>query len=320
MGYNDDSFAIMLLTMALSPNREEYARPLNTQEFRRLEQRVRGSDMGRLGKLLGVDISGLMLKLDVDEQEAYRIFTLCNRGVQLTYALEGFYERRIRVVTQSDGEYPQRLTKRLGEAAPPMFYAYGEGACSEKPKVAVVGIGGVRTTPEARDAVETLVRNAGRLGYAVVTGGEPGVSHVAAGMAEEYGVELIEILGGGMGQRTAELAEAGELAARCSGISLEHPDALFTISHAITRNRVLFALSDAAIVFNTDGKRGESEAIVHGYCDWIYAWRGHASTQGLIARGAYPIDSFATLDMDQMARDWRSSRAEQLSMFDLFGE
>ena len=193
-------------------------------------------------------------------------------------------------------------------------------AAAEQQATAVVGIGGVRTTPEARDAVETLVRNAGRLGYAVVTGGEPGVSHVAAGMAEEYGVELIEILGGGMGQRTAELAEAGELAARCSGISLEHPDALFTISHAITRNRVLFALSDAAIVFNTDGKRGESEAIVHGYCDWIYAWRGHASTQGLIARGAYPIDSFATLDMDQMARDWRSSRAEQLSMFDLFGE
>ncbi len=36
MQYNEASFAVMLLTMALSPDREEYARPLTIQEFRQL--------------------------------------------------------------------------------------------------------------------------------------------------------------------------------------------------------------------------------------------------------------------------------------------
>ena len=37
MNYSTDAFVTMLLTMSLSPNREEYARPYATQELRKLE-------------------------------------------------------------------------------------------------------------------------------------------------------------------------------------------------------------------------------------------------------------------------------------------
>ena len=40
MNHNDNAYAAMLLTMALSPNREEYARPCSVQEFCRLEALV----------------------------------------------------------------------------------------------------------------------------------------------------------------------------------------------------------------------------------------------------------------------------------------
>ena len=65
MAYTNDGFATMLLTMALSPNREEYARPYSTQEFYRVEQRVRESSFHSIGDLLGVDISGLMMRLGI---------------------------------------------------------------------------------------------------------------------------------------------------------------------------------------------------------------------------------------------------------------
>ena len=39
MNYSDDAFVAMLLSMALSPNREEYARPYGTLELKRLEER-----------------------------------------------------------------------------------------------------------------------------------------------------------------------------------------------------------------------------------------------------------------------------------------
>ena len=63
MLHSDDAYAAMLLTMALSPNREEYARPLSIPEFRRVEALARGSGFGSIGALLDVDISGLVMLL-----------------------------------------------------------------------------------------------------------------------------------------------------------------------------------------------------------------------------------------------------------------
>ena len=84
MNYSDDAFVAMLLSMALSPNREEYARPYSTLELKRIEDKVRECDLHHIGRLMNVDIGGLMLKLDISEEEAYRIYTLLNRSVQLT--------------------------------------------------------------------------------------------------------------------------------------------------------------------------------------------------------------------------------------------
>ena len=97
--YNDDAFATMLLTVPLSADRAEYARPLSTPEYSRMLARVKSSAAARLGALLHVDISGLMMLLGVGEEEAYRLYTLLHRGVQLTYALEGFLQKGVRIIT-----------------------------------------------------------------------------------------------------------------------------------------------------------------------------------------------------------------------------
>ena len=119
MQYCDDAYAAMLLTMTLSANREEYARPLTTLESRKLDASARSGPARTLGHLMGMDISGLMQLLRISEEEAYRIFTLLNRSVQLTYSLEGFMRQGIEVITQFDERYPQRLARRMGESAPP---------------------------------------------------------------------------------------------------------------------------------------------------------------------------------------------------------
>ena len=56
--------------MALSPNREEYARPLSTQEYYRLAERVRDSKYRTPGGLIGADISGMMMYIGISEEEA----------------------------------------------------------------------------------------------------------------------------------------------------------------------------------------------------------------------------------------------------------
>lgn len=318
MNYSDDAFVTMLLSMALSPNREEYARPFSTQELRRIEEKVRAAGLYHIGRLMNIDIGGLMLKLDISEEEAYRIYTLLNRSVQLSYTVENYLHQGIEVVTYYNEEYPARVTRRMKDAAPPVFYRCGNQALLSKPLLAVVGISGVKTSPEVRDAIETLVRNGTRLGYTILTGGELGVSRVALNLAAEYGGTIVEVLGGDM---LAHVQEDGvkELleANRAAVISLEHPEALFTVSHAISRNKMLFSMAEAAFIFNTDGRRGELDAIRSRYCDWIYAWTGFANNYSLIARGAIPVTSIANLDLGDLSRHWRNSESEQMNMFDL---
>jgi len=319
MNYSDDAFVTMLLSMALSPNREEYARPFSTQELKRLEEKVRQSGFYHIGRLMNVDIGGLMFKLDISEEEAYRIYTLLNRSVQLSYTVENHLRQGIEVVTCYNDEYPQRVKRRMEDAAPPVFYRCGNSELLSRPMLAIVGISGVKTSPEVRDSIETLVRNGIRLGYTILTGGELGVSRVAMNMAYEYGGTLVEVVGGDMINHIHEDGIAEMLAEnRAAVISLEHPEALFTVSHAIARNKLLFSLAEAAFIFNTDGKRGEMDAIRNRYCDWIYAWTGYANNQPLIARGAIAASAIPEMNIDDLSRHWRNSESEQMSLFDMF--
>ena len=321
MLYCDDAYAVMLLTMALTANREEYARPLSTQEFRRLDAAVRASDLRSPGRLLGVDISGLMQRLNITEEEAYRIFTLLNRSVQLTYSLEGFLQQGIEVITEYDRRYPRRLSLRLGEAAPPAFYYAGDAELLNRPMIAVVGNSGVKTSPVVRASVEKIVSEAARLGYAVATGGELGVGRLALNCtAAGEGVQ-VDILGGSLAGPTGHVREPlfTQLSEqrRTVAVSLEHPEALFTASHAIARNKVLFALAEAAFIFNSDGKRGEIDAMRDHICDYVYAWDGYPGNRPVLAKGALPFASAEGLDFDDLRRRWLASRAEQLSLFDM---
>ena len=318
MPNNADGYAATLLTIALSPNREEYARPLSNQEYYRLEERVRESNAYRtIGDLFGEDISGLMLRLDVSEEEAYRIFTLLNRDVHLSYAIENFAAKSTGIVSKFDSEYPHRLTARMRKMAPVFYYRTVNAELIRKPAFAIMVICGVKTTAEAREGVETIVKKATELGYAILTGGELGVSRVAANAVLECGGNLIDVLGGGFyehmqNEMIAELLKQN----RCALLSLEHPEAMFTISHAIARNKVIFSLADAAIVINTDNKRGEIDALQNHYCDWIYAWSGSGLNHQLISRGATPVAELRSIDIAALSRHWKASESEQISMFD----
>ena len=318
MNYTDDGYAAMLLTMALSPDREEYARPLGTQEYRTLEAAVRRSRYGCPGKLLDADVSGLMMYLELPEAEALRIYTLLHRSVQLTYALEGHAREGVEAVTCYDSGYPKRLNPKMGDRAPVFFYRCGDPMLLNMPAIAIVGIGGVRTDDAVRDAVTQLVTGATRRGYAVVTGGEPGVSRVAASTADACGGTIIDVVGGDMCQHIHLDGVAERIATgRGAVLSLVHPEAMFTIVHAAARNRLLFALTDAAFIFNTDGRRGELGILQNRYCRNIYAWDGFAENNSLFAHGATAFGPGTRLDFDDMASRWSAGNAEQLSMFDL---
>ena len=321
MNYSADSYAAMLLCLALSPNREEYAHPLTTAEYRDVCRRLKASSASHIGDLMGVDISGLMQLLGMSEEEAYRIFTLMSRFVQLTYTMEGFAMRGIKIITEYDEGYPERLSKRAGQDAPPVIYIYGDASTLDKPSIGILGMSGIKTSAEVRSSIEAIAAFANRAGYRVMAGGELGVSRVMEGYVCDGDCALTSVMAGGLSDyimrpETKKLYEEGRL----SAVSLEHPDALFTIPHAMARNKMLISMAEAVFIFNSDGKRGESDAIRHKRSDWIYAWNGYEGNHGLINKGAISFGLLTEKTLSDMTQLWQSSRSEQLSMFDIFGE
>ena len=319
MNYSTDSYAAMLLCLALSPNREEYAHPLTTAEYRDICQRAKYSAARHIGGLMGVDISGLMQLLAMREEDAYRIYTLMSRSVQLSYTMEGFAMNGISIITEFDDGYPERLAKRAGEDAPPVIYVYGDPETLNTPSIGILGMSGIKTSAEVRSSIETIAAFAKKAGYRIMAGGELGVSRVMEAYVLDGDSSLTSAMAGGLSDyivrpETRRLFGEGRL----SAISLEHPDALFTIPHAIARNKMLISLSEAVFIFNTDGKRGESDALRHKRSDWIYAWNGYPGNHGLINKGAISFGVLNEKTLTDMTQLWRYSRSEQISLFDLF--
>ena len=100
--YNDDAFATMLLTIPLSADRAEYARPLSTAEYRRLLSRVKSSAAGRLGALLRADISGLMKAVSSFRPEAGKLTTYASRCIENEILMQLRAGRKTRGTVQLD--------------------------------------------------------------------------------------------------------------------------------------------------------------------------------------------------------------------------
>ena len=317
MYYTDEAYATMLLCVALTPDREEYARPLNEREYTALVQKVRSSGVHSLAGLLNLDIGKLIRALGIAEEEAYRIYILLHRDVELSYLLEKFYAKGIGIETLASSTYSQRLRLRLEELAPPILYKMGNSDLLQTPMVALLGISGVRTDNDMRFTVMELADMLTQLGYTLVTGGEPGISNVVREYAALHReAKLVEIPGGGVLQRYNEpLTQTLLKENRLLLLSCFHPEVLHTVSHAAVRSKIMFALSDACFIMNTDMQRGEAEIMRRRICDRVYAWAGYPENLRLVGKGAIPFTRPNKAELDEMSRHWQSGGI-QLSIFD----
>ena len=176
--HRDDSFATMLLTCALSPDREELVHPLCATEFHEL--RLLAARAGApLGQLIGMDMSGVMRLLEVDEMTAYRLCILLGRILPLSYMLESLAEKGVDMVAYFDAEYPAHVKRALPDSAPPVIYSCGDLSLLEQKAVAIVGVSSVKLAQSLRQSIRDFTRTAVEEGYAIVTGGELGVMRVA---------------------------------------------------------------------------------------------------------------------------------------------
>ena len=318
MHHNDDAFTAMLLTLPLTADKEELVRPLTSAEFLALCERVEQAGMGTIGSLIGQDMSAVMAKLDIPEQEAYRICMLLSRTMPLSYAMERFYEENLEILTSMDEEYPVRLHERLGADAPMAMYMTGNVELLNRPMIALLGISGVKMTPVVEKGVRTLVRSIKEEGFGLITSSEPGACRVAEAEAFACGADVVSVLAGDLSRKKDEdMYQEALSKGQALLVSLVHPDAPYTNVHAVSRNRIVYSLALASFIATTDAKRGESDAMRRKLCDWLYAFDTPTPLGNhiVISRGIQAITDMDKMDFAKYAQNWRMATAEQLSFF-----
>ena len=246
--------AILLLTAPLIAGRgRPSTAPLTPSEYRGFARRLRELRREPADLLdLGADS---LLKECGSHPDAARLERLLGRGFLLSQAVERWRTRAIWVVSRADADYPQRLKKRLGEDAPPVLYGCGDASILAAGGLAVVG---------SRNVDEALIEyteNAGRLTAeahrVVVSGGARGIDQAAMRGALQAGGKVVGILADGLEKAVVRREHREALMdGRLALISPYDPAARFNVGHAMQRNKLIYALADAALVVNSDYRKG----------------------------------------------------------------
>ncbi|HWO99221.1 MAG TPA: DNA-processing protein DprA [Methylococcus sp.] len=247
---------ILLLTAPLIGGQRSDASPdlLSPAEYKRLAIYLREKKR-QPADLLHADDASRLLHDCSSDIDAERLRRLLGRGFLLSQVIEQWRARAIWVVSRADPDYPRRLKERLREDAPAVIYGCGDRALLDLGGLAVVGSRHVDAAVlEYAASVGQLVARAGRT---LVSGGAKGVDQAAMRAALEAGGKACGILADSL-ERAAMNREhrAPLLAGRLVLISTHDPRAGFNVGNAMQRNKLIYALADAALVANSDLNRG----------------------------------------------------------------
>ena len=286
--------AILLLTAPLIVGRRTpAAEVLQPREYNKLAKLLH--ENGREpADLLSPEASQLLnddwLSAEIDSD---RVGRLLARGFLLGQAVEQWQQRAIWVLSRADDQYPQRLKARLGGHAPAILYGCGDRDILGTGGLAVVGSRHV--DDKLRDFAAGIGELTANAEWTLVSGGARGIDQASMRGALEAGGRVVGVLCNDL-QRAALRREHREVLmdGRLVLVSPYDPAAGFNVGNAMRRNKLIYALAGAALVANSDYKKGGTWAGAVEQLDKLKLVRVYVRSdsnrglRALINKGASP--------------------------------
>ena len=246
--------AVLLLTAPLIAGRSETTRGLlSLGEYNRLALILR-QKLKQPADLLAPDAAEL-IEVCAPPFGRARLDALLGRGFLLSQAVEQWSARAIWVISRANAKYPRRLKAKLKEDAPPLLYGCGDIALLEKGGLAVVG------SRHVDDELISYTENVGRLTaeahHSIVSGGAKGIDRAAMHGALKAGGDVVGVMADSLEKAALDRDNREALMdSRLVLVSPYDPSAGFNVGHAMQRNKLIYALADAALVVTSDFEKG----------------------------------------------------------------
>lgn len=317
--------AILLLTAPLIAGRGEPSGDLLTPgEYKRLARHLR-EQQRQPADLLSPE-AGELFKICQHVVDEARMRRLLARGFLLSQAIERWQTRAIWIVSRADANYPKRIKARLKEDAPAVLYGCGDASLLDSGGLAVVG------SRNVDDALVEHTQGIGRLAakarQVLISGGARGIDQAAMRGALEAGGTVAGVLADSLEKTVLNREHRSMLMdGQLVLISPYDPSAGFNVGNAMQRNKLIYALADAALVVSSDMNKGGTWAGAIEQLDKlrlvpVYVRSTGEMGKGLVAlqqRGAIPwpnpddTDGFEAALHVGMSNDHSPATQNQLS-------
>jgi predicted Rossmann fold nucleotide-binding protein DprA/Smf involved in DNA uptake len=247
---SDDTKTIILLCGNFGKDRS--VNPLTQTDYNALDHWLAASKM-RPSDLLQTDaVADASMVTGIERQ---RLAALLGRGAQLGFAVEEWQRDGIWIISRSDNDYPERYNSRLNEKAPPLLFGTGDRALLRGGGLAIIGSRYIDADAQSftRQTADACALN----GMPVVSGGARGVDQIAMTGALSSGGISIGVLADNLLRKSLEREARNAISEnRLLLISPYHPKAVFTVGTAMSRNKLIYAMADYALVVSAEHKKG----------------------------------------------------------------
>jgi DNA processing protein len=291
--------ALLLTAPLIDGATESPADLLSPSEYRKVHSLLARFDL-QPSDLIQLKSAELPEELQTLVDES-RLQSLLDRGFQLTQALERWQARAVWIAGHTDEEYPGRISKRLPDHAPPVIYGCGDRRLLELGGLAVVGSRAID------DWMTLYTEDVGRLAAQaetlIISGGARGIDQASMRGALDSGGRTVGVVSDSL-EKSALNREHREfiLNHQLTLISPYDPSAGFNVGHAMQRNKLIYALSDAALVVNSDFEKGGTWAGAIEQLDKFRLVPVYVRSKGDLGRGLAALHQHGAIPWPEPTR------------------
>lgn len=331
---SEDAYAIVMACSYVGLDRRSPLLPLTLKEWNALVGKMGSSAFATPGMLLGQTSESLQRELQLSPEEAQRLAALLDRAGAVGFALQQLEEQGIWIITRADENYPQRLRRKLESKAPVVLFGAGPLALAEHKGVAIVGSRAVSADDAAGKFTERIAELCARDKLNVVSGGAKGVDIISMRMVLQHDGKAIGVMSDSLAKKILERAARDYIRdERLLLLSPFHPDTGFQVANAMSRNKVIYALADFAVVVSSDFEKGGTwagamENLRNKYAP-LFVRAGDGVPEGnrkLLEKGGLPLDlndkELSELSLEEFFAQRSTDKKEQMKVgnqqFDLF--
>jgi DNA processing protein len=287
-----DGQAIALACSTLALRGNAGLKPLTGAQWHEVSRALHNADL-RPRDLLGMSSDEIRGQLGLRPSEADRLSALLSRGGQLAFEVEHLASLGIWILTRADEAYPARLKARLRGTAPPLLFGAGPQAALQQRAVAVVGSRDV--SDDGLEFARSFGERCAAQGWAVASGAARGVDTAAMKGALEAGGQSLAIsvdpLERLIARRELRMAIADEMLTLATPF---HPSAKWQVGNAMRRNRLIYAIAEAAVVVASSSEKGGTRAgavenLEAGWVPLHVRDDGSVGNRRLLAEGGWPL-------------------------------